>query len=131
MLRLAAPRSSAITTVAPIISNKVKQANKGPYPIVVAKAPTTSEKLNPPVQAAVPVSPLAVATSCGHESYTFGIGDRFAHQGEAQLRAFLHARVLGIEVCPVWNKSNREHLMIGSKPDEVRAEADAAVTVLR
>jgi len=64
------------------------------------------------------------------EKYTFGVGDRFAQQGPAQLRAFLLARKIGIDVCPVWNKSNREHLMIGSKPDEVRAEADAAVTVL-
>jgi tagaturonate epimerase len=65
------------------------------------------------------------------EKYTFGVGDRFAHQGQAQLRAFLRAREVGIDVCPVWNKSNREHLMIGSKPGEVRGEADAAVTLLR
>jgi hypothetical protein len=65
------------------------------------------------------------------EKYTFGVGDRFAHQGQAQLRAFLRAREVGIDVCPVWNKSHREHLMIGSKPGDVRAEADAAITALR
>jgi hypothetical protein len=64
------------------------------------------------------------------EKYTFGVGDRFAHQGPAQLRAFLRAREVGIDVCPVWNKSNREHLMIGTKPGEVRTEADAAVALL-
>jgi len=31
---------------------------------------------------------------------------------------------------PVWNKSNREHTIIGSQPDDVRAEADAAVAAL-
>jgi tagaturonate epimerase len=64
------------------------------------------------------------------EKYTFGVGDRFAHQGPAQLQAILQARNGGVDVYPVWNKSNREHLMIGSKPDDVRAEADAAVAAL-
>jgi tagaturonate epimerase len=64
------------------------------------------------------------------QRYTFGIGDRFAHQGHAQLRAILHARDAGIDVYPVWNKSNREHSIIKSKPDDVRAEADAAVAAL-
>lgn len=56
-----------------------------------------------------------------------GMGDRFAHQGEAQLRAVQTAWANGIEVYPVWNKSNREHTLIGSCPDDLRAEADAAV----
>ncbi len=64
------------------------------------------------------------------EKYTFGIGDRFAHQGPAQLQALLKARELGIDVYPVWNKSNREHMIIHSKPDDVRAEADSAVVAL-
>jgi hypothetical protein len=64
------------------------------------------------------------------EKYTFGVGDRFAHQGQTQLPAILQARKAGVDVYPVWNKSNREHLMIGSKPDDVRAEADAAVAAL-
>ena len=37
---------------------------------------------------------------------------------------------MGIDVHPVWNKSNREHLIIKSKPDDVRAEADSAVAAL-
>ncbi|MBV8142430.1 MAG: hypothetical protein JOZ60_10325, partial [Verrucomicrobia bacterium] len=64
------------------------------------------------------------------QKYTFGIGDRFAHQGQAQLRAILMAREADIDVHPVWNKSNREHSIIKSKPDDVRAEADAAVAAL-
>ncbi len=59
--------------------------------------------------------------------YSFGVGDRFAHQGEAQLRAFIMAAGEGVEITPVWNKSNREHLTVGSEPSGTRAAADAAV----
>lgn len=62
--------------------------------------------------------------------YSFGMGDRFAHQARAQLRACIKAATLGAEVVPVWNKSNREHLTIGSEPVSVRAAADAAVKEL-
>lgn len=62
--------------------------------------------------------------------FSMGIGDRFAHQGEAQLAAFVKAKQAGVEVVPVWNKSNREHLIVGTEPDAVRAEADAAVKAL-
>ena len=62
--------------------------------------------------------------------YSFGTGDRFGHQGEAQLRALIKAAEAGIEVCPVWNKSNREHTYIHSKPTDTRVEADAAVKAL-
>jgi len=64
------------------------------------------------------------------EKFTFGIGDRFAHQGRAQLGAVLNARKAGVDVYPVWNKSNREHTIIKSQPGDVRAEADAAVAAL-
>jgi hypothetical protein len=56
-----------------------------------------------------------------------GVGDRFAHQAKAQLRACQRAAEAGVEVIPVWNKSNREHTIIGSEPGSVRAAADAAV----
>jgi tagaturonate epimerase len=59
--------------------------------------------------------------------FSLGMGDRFAHQGRAQLAAVVKARELGVEVAPVWNKSNREHLIVGSEPSSVRREADAAV----
>jgi hypothetical protein len=36
----------------------------------------------------------------------------------------------GVEVVPVWNKSNREHAIIGSDPAATRAAADAAVKAL-
>lgn len=62
--------------------------------------------------------------------YSFGLGDRFAHQGKAQLRACLLATSLGADVVPVWNKSNREHSFIGTDPSSLRAEADAAVKAL-
>ena len=62
--------------------------------------------------------------------YSFGTGDRFGHQGEAQLRALIKAADAGIEICPVWNKSNREHTYIHSKPTDTRVEADAAVKAL-
>jgi len=62
--------------------------------------------------------------------YSIGVGDRFAHQAKAQLRACLTAVVHGAEVIPVWNKSNREHTIIGSEPAETRAAADAAVREL-
>jgi hypothetical protein len=62
--------------------------------------------------------------------YSMGIGDRFAHQGKAQLAAFVKAKQLGVDITPVWNKSNREHLIVGSEPASVRAEADAAVKAL-
>lgn len=61
---------------------------------------------------------------------TLGIGDRFGHQGQAQLRALQYARAEGIEVSPVWNKSNREHALIGTEPPSLRAEAEEAVTAL-
>jgi tagaturonate epimerase len=62
--------------------------------------------------------------------FSLGVGDRFAHQAEAQLRACLMAAEHGVEVVPVWNKSNREHLIVGSEPASVRAAAAAAVKAL-
>jgi hypothetical protein len=64
------------------------------------------------------------------KKHTFGMGDRFAHQGKAQLQAVLQARDTGLEIYAVWNKSNREHTIVHSKPDDLRAEADAAVAAL-
>jgi hypothetical protein len=62
--------------------------------------------------------------------YSMGIGDRFARQGQAQLRAIMEAKKLGADIVPVWNKSNREHLIVHTHPDTVRVEADAAVKAL-
>ena len=59
--------------------------------------------------------------------YSIGIGDRFGHQAKAQLAALIKAKEAGIDITPVWNKSNREHGIIGTKPPDVRAEADQAV----
>ena len=62
--------------------------------------------------------------------FSIGVGDRFAHQAKAQLRACMLAAEAGVEVVPVWNKSNREHTIIGSEPASARAAADAAVREL-
>ena len=64
------------------------------------------------------------------EKYSFGIGDRFSQQGEAQLKALIQAKEMGIEIVPVWNKSNREHQIIKSSPADTRQEADQAVSTL-
>lgn len=61
---------------------------------------------------------------------SLGMGDRFGGQAEAQLRACMLAASRGVPIVPVWNKSNREHSIIGSSPAEVRASAEAAVTRL-
>ena len=62
--------------------------------------------------------------------YTFGVGDRFANGAHAQLTAFIEAKKLGIDIVPVWNKSNREHNIIGSEPAQTRQAADKAVADL-
>jgi len=62
--------------------------------------------------------------------YSLGIGDRFGRQGRAQLAAVVQAGARGVEITPVWNKSNREHVITRTSPESVRAEADAAVSAL-
>ena len=62
--------------------------------------------------------------------YSIGVGDRFGHQAKAQLMACVRALELGTCIIPVWNKSNREHLIIGSEPNVTRVAADAAVKQL-
>jgi len=60
--------------------------------------------------------------------YSMGVGDRFGHQGLAQMEAFKQlAQRQGVVVAPVWNKSNREHLIVGTRPESVRREADHVV----
>jgi len=62
--------------------------------------------------------------------YSLGIGDRFNHEGKAQLRAIIKAKKNGVDVTPVWNKSNREHNIVHSEPEGTRVEADEAVRTL-
>src|SRR5918911_1782516 len=64
------------------------------------------------------------------EKFSFGVGDRFAHQAKAQLRAFVLAAERGVEVAPVWNKSFREHGIVGSRPASVLAAAEVAIKEL-
>lgn len=65
------------------------------------------------------------------EKYSFGIGDRFSQQGKAQLEALMKAKDAGIEMVPVWNKSNREHQIIHSSPKDTMMEAEEAVKELK
>lgn len=62
--------------------------------------------------------------------YSLGIGDRFNHEGKAQLKAIIKAKENGVDVTPVWNKSNREHNIVHSEPEGTRVEADEAVRIL-
>lgn len=64
------------------------------------------------------------------EKFSFGMGDRFLHQGKAQLQAVLNAQQAGVAITPVWNKSNREHNIVKTEPMSLREEADAAVQAL-
>lgn len=59
--------------------------------------------------------------------YSFGTGDRFGMQGAAQLEAIAMAKETGVDLAIVWNKSQREHTIVGTVPADVRREADEAV----
>lgn len=59
--------------------------------------------------------------------FSMGIGDRFGREGSAQLAAAAAAKKAGVDVAVVWNKSNREHIICGTGPEDQRKAADAAV----
>lgn len=62
------------------------------------------------------------------EKYSFGTGDRFGQQGSAQLDAVKRAKECGVDIAIVWNKSHREHTIVGTSQSDVRKEADKAVS---
>ena len=64
------------------------------------------------------------------EKFSIGVGDRFAHQAKAQLRACELAAAQDADIVPVWNKSNREHTFVGSEPQSVIEAAKSAVAAL-
>ncbi len=64
------------------------------------------------------------------DKFSLGVGDRFAHQAKPQLAACMKAAEKGFTVIPVWNKSNREHNIVGSEPSSVRVAAAEAVGAL-
>jgi tagaturonate epimerase len=68
-----------------------------------------------------------VETAVILEQYSIGIGDRFAHQGAAQLCALQKAERRGVTIVPVWNKSFREHSIVSTSPTDTRLAADSAV----
>ena len=61
------------------------------------------------------------------ERYSIGAGDRFGRQGAAQIAAVRKAREKGVDVAIAWNKSNREHILIGTDPAGQYAAAERAV----
>jgi len=61
------------------------------------------------------------------EKCSFGIGDRFGKECRAQLTAIAKAKELGVNLVPVWNKSFREHSIIGSKPEDTKRIVDSAI----
>lgn len=64
--------------------------------------------------------------------YSLGTGDRFGQQGHSQLKAVLKAKNSDdVMIYPVWNKSHREHEIIGTNHNEVREEADKATSALK
>jgi hypothetical protein len=64
------------------------------------------------------------------EKYSFGLGDRFGRQGKAQLQAVLTAKADGVNIVPVWNKSHREHTIMGTRPEQTYTAAKEAVETL-
>jgi tagaturonate epimerase len=61
------------------------------------------------------------------EKYSMGIGDRFGFQCAAQLRGLQKAAGSGMRIVPVWNKSNREHRIAGTVPEDASKAAVEAV----
>lgn len=59
--------------------------------------------------------------------YSFGTGDRFGLQGDAQLAAIIKGAEQVPDLAIVWNKSHREHTIVGTTQKNVRIEADQAV----
>ena len=64
------------------------------------------------------------------EKFSFGVGDRFAHQAKSQLAAFQKLAADGVKIAPIWNKSYREHTFVGSEPQSVFDAGKAAVAAL-
>jgi tagaturonate epimerase len=80
--------------------------------------------------ATLPTNSQAAKNGLHLPRFSFGVGDRFARQAKPQLRACILAAKQGLEIAPVWNKSHREHTIVGSKPGNVRAAVVAAVREL-
>ncbi|MBN2279848.1 MAG: hypothetical protein JXQ65_04640 [Candidatus Marinimicrobia bacterium] len=59
--------------------------------------------------------------------YSIGMGDRFGHQAKAQLAVVQKALEKGVEISPVWNKSHREHTIIGSTPEMTKLAVEKAI----
>ncbi|TXT61901.1 MAG: hypothetical protein BAJALOKI1v1_1080003 [Promethearchaeota archaeon] len=62
--------------------------------------------------------------------YSIGTGDRFGQQGKALLNAVMKAAQEQVDLTIVWNKSEREHEIIGTEPKDVYIEVQNAVEEL-
>jgi len=61
--------------------------------------------------------------------YSIGIGDRFGRSATAQLKAVMDFSAdKNVTITPVWNKSFREHSLIGTAPSDTLASVKNAVT---
>jgi hypothetical protein len=64
--------------------------------------------------------------------FSIGVGDRFGREGRAQIAAAEAIKAeTGVELNLVWNKSRREHTIIGTTPIDQRKAADGAVAASR
>jgi len=63
--------------------------------------------------------------------YSMGIGDKFGKQSRAQLTAFEMASFAGVEITPVWNKSEREYQVTGTTPYMARQTVEKAVSTVK
>ncbi len=63
------------------------------------------------------------------EKFSVGIGDRFGKECLAQLNAVNQAKQFGVDLVPVWNKSFREHSIIGSNPAETSRIVQSAIEI--
>ena len=127
----------------PIVPLVLQEAGQGVVALPIGQVPTGNERYAnrepqrcfPSVQVASESSFLPGKSGVLESLYpmsslakfSIGVGDRFGLEGEAQLSALQSAADRGVTVVPVWNKSNREHTLIGTAPSDVRANAAAAV----
>ena len=65
------------------------------------------------------------------EKFSVGVGDRFGKECLAQLEAVNKAKKLGVNLVPVWNKSFREHSIIGSDPADTKRIVQSAIKTFK
>ncbi len=74
--------------------------------------------------------PSEISLPCNCPSIRSASATALPIRGRRNFKRSCQAAREGVEVAPVWNKSHREHTIVGSRPADVRAEADRAVQSL-